>query len=219
MSEQYKELNDKPDDYYLQARPEMMEFIPENSKKILDAGCGEGYFGKQLKERNNAEVWGIEIEDKAAQIAEKNIDKVLCGSIEQHIAGLPDNYFDCIVFNDVLEHLADPYSVLKNIKQKLAINGLIVSSIPNVRYFFTLYGLLIKKQWKYEDFGVLDRTHLRFFTKKSIIDMFGALGYDVISIKGINPIRSWKFKILNALSLGYLSDTCYLQYATVVKPK
>jgi hypothetical protein len=79
--------------------------------------------------------------------------------------------------------------------------------------------LVIDKQWKYEKYGVLDKTHLRFFTKKSILEMFEMLGYNVLSLDGINSIWPWKVRLLNMLLFGALSDTRYLEFACVAKPK
>lgn len=213
------DLSIKPDRYYAQARPEMIDFIPISSNKILDAGCGEGEFSRQLKDELNAEVWGAEIDPNAAALAKKKIDRVIVGDISQLINKLPDAYFDCIVFNDVLEHLVDPFRMLQEIKGKINTGGVIVCSIPNVRYFRTLKKLLVQKQWKYKNDGILDKTHLRFFTYRSIIDMFDSLGYEILKIEGVNAIMSWEFKLLNLFCLGYLSDTRYLRFACVAKPK
>ncbi|NQT50312.1 class I SAM-dependent methyltransferase [Candidatus Kuenenbacteria bacterium] len=211
-------LSTKPEEYFTQTRPEMLDFIPKSAKKILDVGCGSGLFSEQLKKNWDPEIWGVELDKDAAELAKDKIDKVLVGDIFQLLDDLPGKYFDCIIFNDLLEHLADPYRLLLKMKEKLTTNGIIVCSLPNVRYFPTLMDLLIKKQWKYEDAGILDKTHLRFFTQKSIIDMFNLLDYKIIKMEGINAITSWKFALLNILSLGYLTDTKYLQFASVVKP-
>ncbi len=211
-------LNSKPHEYYNQKRPEMLKFIPQNAKTILDVGCGKGSFAKQLKTDSNKKVWGIEIEKQAGKIAQSKLDKVYIGNAAQIIKTLPNNFFDCIVFNDVLEHFVDPYKILTETKEKLAKKGTVVCSIPNVRYIATLKELLIKKDWQYRNEGILDKTHLRFFTKKSIVKMFNNLGYKVEIIKGINPHKSIKFTILNTVFLGQLSDTKYLQYACVAKP-
>jgi 2-polyprenyl-3-methyl-5-hydroxy-6-metoxy-1,4-benzoquinol methylase len=209
----------KPDDYYTLARPEMLEFIPKSVKKALDIGCGMGYFGKSIKDKTGAEVWGVELDEESAKVAKGNIDNVLVGDVNQIIENLQEKSFDCIIFNDVLEHLVDPYSVLLNIKRLLSDNAVVVSSIPNVRYIGNLKRLLINKQWKYEDAGILDKTHLRFFTKLSIVDMFENLGYELLQIEGINPVQSWKFSLLNIFTYGILSDTRFLQYASIAKLK
>jgi 2-polyprenyl-3-methyl-5-hydroxy-6-metoxy-1,4-benzoquinol methylase len=197
----------------------MMKYIPSTSQKILDVGCGQGLFGRQLKDKLGAEVWGIELDKKSALIAEHNIDKIINDDIYHAIGCIPDKHFDCVVFNDVLEHLVDPYSILIRIKEKMSQSGVLVCSIPNVRYFFNLRELLRDGQWKYTDYGIMDRTHLRFFTLNSIRDMFDELGYEEILIEGINPITSWKFKLLNAFTLGYLSDTRYWRFACVERPR
>lgn len=212
-------LQVKPDDYFIQTRPEMLDYIPKSAERILEAGCASGLFGAQLKKRSNVEVWGIEYDSESAERAREKLDIVLAGDILQLSDHLPDAFFDCVVFNDVLEHLIDPFAVLLKLKGKLARNGVVVCSIPNIRFFYALKDFIVHKQWKYEDAGIMDKTHLRFFTKKSIIDMFDHLGYRIVLLQGINGIDSWKFSLLNALSMGYLSDTRYFQFACVATPK
>lgn len=212
-------LLDKPEDYFSLARAEMLKYIPENARTILDVGCGEGLFGRGIKQKRNAEVWGVELDTIAAEKARDNIDKVINGDVFLIFDSLPDHYFDCIVFNDVLEHLIDPYSLLLKMKSKLSKEGVIVCSIPNLRYFYKFRDFLLSKDWKYEEEGIFDRTHLRFFTFKSIINMFNSLDYEILKIEGLNEIQSWKFKLLELFSMGYLLDMRYTQYACIVKPK
>ncbi len=213
------ELNSKPEDYYALSRPEMLKYIPKDSKRILDVGCGQGLFGKLLKEKFGSEVWGIEMDTDSAEISKTKLDKVMTGDVMHIVETLEPYLFDCIVFNDVLEHLSDPYILLQKVKKLLKPDGVVVCSLPNVRYIGNLKRLMIDKQWRYEDAGILDKTHLRFFTKKSIIDTFEALDYELIKIEGINPIKSALFPVLNALSFGSLSDTRYIQFACVTKAK
>ncbi len=208
----------KPHDYFAQSHAEMVPFVPATAKKIIDIGCGKGELGEQVKVARQAEVWGLEIDTSAARVAEGRLDKVLTGDIVALLPELPDNYFDAIIFCDILEHIVDPFSLLIAIKKKLAPGGVVVCSIPNVRYLLTLKTLFIDKDWHYTHEGVLDKTHLRFFTAKSIRDMLEALDFEVKTLQGINPIVSYKFSILNVLSLGYLSDTRYIQFACVAKP-
>ena len=213
------DLQVKPDDYFIKTRPETLEFIPQSAERILEVGCATGLFGAQLKRRSDIEVWGIEYDTESAEKAREKLDMVLAGDILQLSDHLPDSYFDCVVFNDVLEHLVDPFTVLQKVKGKLVKKGLVVCSIPNIRFFYTLKNFVFNKQWKYEDAGIMDKTHLRFFTENSIVDMFDSLGYTIVELKGINGIRSWKFSLFNALSMGYLSDTRFLQFACVATPK
>src|SRR6266403_4304760 len=128
------DLSTKPEQYFSQSRPEMDRFVPPTARRILDVGCGEGRFGQRLKEKLNAEVWGVELVPLAADVARDRLDRVLCGDITQQLINIRDHYFDCIIFNDVIEHLMDPYRVLIAIKQKLTREGVVVCSIPNIRY-------------------------------------------------------------------------------------
>jgi 2-polyprenyl-3-methyl-5-hydroxy-6-metoxy-1,4-benzoquinol methylase len=211
--------NTKPAGYYWNEREEMLRFIPNDVRFVLEVGCGGGTFGSGVKRVSGAEVWGIEINNEAASEAKAKLDKVIVGDVSEVIPNIPDKKFDCIVFNDVLEHLIDPATILMTVKSKLTSKGVVVCSIPNMRYFPVLRGLVVNKQWKYEAEGALDRTHLRFFTEKSIIDTFTGLNYEILQLEGINGINSWKFNLLNMLLLGNISDTRYMQFACVVRPK
>jgi 2-polyprenyl-3-methyl-5-hydroxy-6-metoxy-1,4-benzoquinol methylase len=210
---------DETKNYYRHDRTEMLKYIPDNVRTILDVGCGEGLFGRAIKQERNCEVWGVELNSLATEKAQNNINKAINGDIVLILDSLPDQYFDCIVFNDVLEHLIDPYSLLLKMKNILSKDGVIVCSIPNIRYFRAFIDFLISKEWKYTDDGVFDRTHLRFFTYKSIINMFNSLDYDILKIEGLVPIQSWEFKLFELVSIGYLSDMRYSQYVCIVKPK
>ena len=214
----HQDLEIKPEDYYSLSRPEMLGYIPKQAKVILEVGCGQGNFAYALKQqREGAEVWGIELaEDEASEAAEK-LDKVLSGSVESQIPQLPDNHFEVVIFNDVLEHLLDPYGVLTLLKSKLKPGGVVVSSIPNIRYFRNFFDFVWRKNWDYTDSGVMDKTHFRFFTVKSIRKMYENQGYKILQHEGINPSKSIKPVLMNILSLGKFSDIKYLQFATVAQ--
>ncbi len=211
------DYNNKREDYYNKIRFEMIKYLPSDAKKILEVGCGNGAFAEVIKKKNEALVWGIEMMENEARDAEKVIDKVFIGVCEDFLDELPDNFFDVIYFNDVLEHMVDPYMVLKKIKNKLNDNGVVISSIPNMRYHSALTALLFKKDWKYETHGIMDFTHLRFFTKNSIVRMYEEAGYTIKICEGINKTRSIKPILYNILTLFTQRDLFYLQYATVAK--
>ena len=212
------DLSTKPELYFSQSRPEMLPFIPKTAKRILDVGCGEAMFSAQLKEMLEAEVWGIEMVEAVAERARQRLDRVLCGDVLQQLSLIPDGYFDCVIFNDVIEHLIDPYKVLLAIKQKLAPGGVAVCSIPNIRYFRNLFDIVIRGEFRYQEGGILDKTHLRFFTRKSIIEMFESLGYRILRLEGINATPSWRVGLFDLATFGYFSDTRYVQFAVVAEP-
>ncbi|WP_299211142.1 class I SAM-dependent methyltransferase [uncultured Aquimarina sp.] len=211
------DYDNKPDNYFNNTRHEMLDFLPENTKTLLDVGCGEGAFASFIKEKYQTETWGIELMKEEGEKAKKLLDKVFIGEVEGFIDKLPDEYFDAIYFNDVLEHLVDPYMVLEKIKSKLSKDGVIISSIPNMRYHSALKNLVLKKNWEYEDHGIMDKTHLRFFTGKSIANMYTRLGYKILTHKGINKTKSIKPYLYNLPLFFTAMDMRYLQYATVVK--
>jgi 2-polyprenyl-3-methyl-5-hydroxy-6-metoxy-1,4-benzoquinol methylase len=206
--------------YFGFMRSEMLKYIPENANRILEVGCGEGVFCNALK-KTGREIWGIELDANSALKAEKIVDKVIIGSIDELISSLPKMYFDCIIFNDVFEHLYMPWETLNKIKVILSKNGVIVSSIPNFRYVNNLLlNILWNKDFKYNpEGGIMDDTHIRFFTSKSIIRMYEEQGYEILIHEGIKPCKGKFEKLSIALSFGLLSDTRYKQYATVAKIK
>lgn len=209
----------KPEGYYQGIRKEMIRYIPSSAKKMLEIGCGEGNFGGYFKKEKGLEVWGLEYSEAEAKIAAPKLDKILVGDVADLIDQLPDNYFDVIACNDVIEHLIDPYTVLDRLKSKLSKDGIIVSSIPNIRYFRTFGELIFKGNWDYTDNGILDKTHFRFYTVKSIRKMFENLGYEIVSQDGINETKSLKPLFWSVVSFGSMWDIKYLQFATVARVK
>lgn len=155
-------------------------WIGEN-KKVLDIGCATGYLGRELKKKG-CYVTGIEIDREAAKEAKKWYDEVITEDIEQiEPLPLPENYFDVITFGDVLEHLRRPDLVLLKVKKYLSPDGYIVASVPNVARIGIRMKLVAGK-FDYEHCGILDKSHLRFFTRESIKRLFENTGYKVMKI-------------------------------------
>lgn len=204
--------------YFNWTRSEMLGFVPRQARSVLDIGCGTGQFAKAVADVAGAEVWGVELNADAAKQAATQLHKVLSGSIESQLPLLPDNYFDCICMNDVIEHLVDPWTVLRAVAVKLKSDGVLVASIPNVRHYKNLSGVLFDADWRYTESGLLDKTHLRFFTPKSMQRLFNETGYRVVQCRGLKPSRKFKLKVLNWLSLGKFSDISSLQFAIVAQP-
>lgn len=216
----------KTAEYFTEARPEMLGYVSANCRRLLDVGCGTGTFGASLKKNRDIEVWGVEPFASAAAIAADKLDRVITGPFDPE-TDLPVGAFDCIVFNDVLEHMVEPERALRYAKLLLSAGGAILASIPNVRHFPVLWQLGARGSWEYRDCGLLDRTHLRFFTKSSILRMFQHEGYAVRSISGINPYvgvpnasrRLWfAYRVANVLCMGKFADLKFQQFAVVAEP-
>lgn len=203
--------------YFEHERPEVLALVDRPISMALDIGCGAAHFASALKRRTGATVWGIEPDAAAASDACTRIDEVLEGTYEQVEHRLPTQGFDAIFFNDVLEHMADPWNVLQKAHGPLKDDGRVYASIPNVLFAESLWQVLRTRDWRYTDAGILDATHLRFFTRKSILRLFTDCGYDVERIVPLNALCSWKWRALERLSGGYLADFLPMQYGVVAR--
>jgi 2-polyprenyl-3-methyl-5-hydroxy-6-metoxy-1,4-benzoquinol methylase len=151
------------------ANPELLEKIPLSAATVLDVGCAQGALGEAYLRRNpNARMLGIDIDAEAVSHAVNRMTEVFCGDVEVNPMpfSVPEK-IDCIVYGDVLEHLRDPWSLLKAHAEYLAPDGTVLVCMPNVEHWsFALR--LLNGQFDYEDQGLLDRTHLRWFTPRTM---------------------------------------------------
>src|SRR5438445_2717310 len=171
-------------EYYEHERPEILELVPANAARVLDVGCGSGRLGEQIKRRQGATVYGIEIMRDAAARAAARLDRVWNAPVEAALAEIPEESFDCIIAADVLEHLVDPWAVLAQLRARLVPGGVLVASIPNVGHWEVVRDLL-EGRWQYTSDGLLDRTHLRFFTRRSIPELFWTAGLRIRELSEI----------------------------------
>jgi 2-polyprenyl-3-methyl-5-hydroxy-6-metoxy-1,4-benzoquinol methylase len=174
----------KSEDYVRLVRPETLSFVPGKCKRLLDVGCGAGGFGFSVTQSRPMEVWGVEPVATAAAIAATRMDRVVEDIFAPQV-DLPRGYFDCVVLNDVLEHLTDPAAALRLARELLAPGGCVLTSIPNIRHYPTVWALVVRGEWTYRDYGILDRTHYRFFTRKNITTLFEECSYSISSIVGM----------------------------------
>jgi SAM-dependent methyltransferase len=207
--------------YYDHVRLELIEFIRKDSNIVLDVGCGSGNTGQAIKELGKAKkVIGIELVPEIANRAKDNLDEVICGDIET--LDLPyKEYFDYIILGDVLEHLYHPWRYVSKIRSYLKKNGYIISSIPNVRYWQILKPLIVRGSWEYANKGILDITHLRFFTKKSMVKLFQDSGFnqvEAIPSFNIKPRSSkYNLKLINSLTFSLFEEFLAFQYILIIK--
>ena len=204
--------------YYKNIRNEMSPLLPKQYSRVLEIGSGEGDFRENLKQKN--EYWGVEPVEAAAAIAAEKLDKVLPGTYQEMVNQIPNEYFDLVICCDVIEHMVDHDEFFQSIRKKIKKDGCLVASIPNVRHLRNLFEVLVKKDWKYVDEGILDRTHLRFFTKRSLIRTIAENGFVIDQIMGINPIQgSGLLRILANVVIFLLGqDSRYLQFGIRIRP-
>lgn len=189
-----------PSKYYGNVNLDLLCKMPLNAGRVLEIGCGSARLGHAYKLRSpGSKYFGIELFEEAAKGAIDVLDGVLCADIEldSSIAKKLAPSFDVLVFGDVLEHLHNPWKVLKDLRQYVEPNGTCVACIPNVAHWSLISGLLQGK-WEYADQGLLDQTHLRFFTIESAVEMFHQAGWTVMDA---SPRNLWPDKTKHALEL------------------
>ena len=169
----YTEFQDDPGSTH----SKIVSLVPP-ATRVLEFGCATGYMSQVLKDRLGCTVTGVEIDPEAARLAERYCERVLVGDAEKidYAAELAGEVFDVVLFADVLEHLKEPADVLRRVRPFLAEDGVLIASIPNIAHASVRLALL-GGEFRYRDWGLLDDTHLRFFTRASIQDLFEETGY------------------------------------------
>ena len=158
-----------------------IEFIDQHAKgkslQILDVGCSSGYVGEYLRTLGHY-VTGLDITPDAIAIARDYLDEAHCAKVEDFLDQCPDRRYDIIIFGDVLEHVTNAEEVLQRAALALKPNGRVIASIPNIAHV-AIRAMLLAGRWDYSELGLLDRDHLRFFTKESIYALFDSSGYEI----------------------------------------
>lgn len=204
--------------YFTHLRPEIQVLIPGDTKRLLDVGCGAGMFSLAVKNKTGCEVWGIEPVASEAKLAAAVLDHVKTGFFED-VVNTIDVRFDVICFNDVLEHMQNPNQALRLSLNLLNPGGMVIASMPNILHYQAFLDILMKKDFKYTDAGIMDRTHLRWFTRKSMIRMFEECAYEVKDVIGLDPTPSRKMDLISLLSFGYFNEMRYPQFAILARMK
>ena len=163
---------------------DLLNVLPMNANRIFEIGCSSGALAREFKKINpNCDYCGVDIDENYCELAKRYCDSVLTVNIEN-----VDNAFyqehsdkDCWIFGDSLEHLVDPWKVLREIRKVIPKNGVIAASIPNAQHW-SVFAKLSIGDFRYVDSGLFDRTHLRWFTKSTIIELFNDCGFKVVSI-------------------------------------
>lgn len=188
------------------AQAEVVSLIDPGSS-ILEVGCATGYMTSVLSEERGCRVTAIEMSQEMAEQASPFAERIIVGDItDPLIWDRIGTGFDHVIFADVLEHLRDPWAVLKKTRECLNTGGSVVCSIPNVAHYRIRLKLLVGK-FEYKRYGILDDTHLRFFTASSIRSMFADTCYTVAYMKGMNwrPVETLMTRFLpNAFAVQFV---------------
>lgn len=200
--------------YYLGSRDDLIRLIPAGARKVLEIGCAAGMTGRTLKGLGFEEVVGVELVEDVARKAQAFYDRVITGDVEKIQLPYEKGHFDCILYGDVLEHLVDPWRLLREHNLLLGREGAIICSIPNIRYYKQMKKLFLRGEWEYRERGILDRTHLRFFTVKSIRAMVEDAGFEITTMVKRPSGAKW-LKWLNRALRNRLIDHLVVQYVFV----
>ncbi len=206
------QIGGRPTFYYDQARPDVAALVPPKCRRVLDVGCAGGELGRLLRQRSH-HVTGIELVPEMAERARLHLDGVVTADVERDGFPFPPASFDALVFADVLEHLVDPWRVLREAAAVLAEDGVVVASIPNVQNVDVLRRLL-RGRWDYRERGIMDFGHLRFFTLHSIRALFAQAGLTLDCV-GHRYRRSWWRELLCLLTAGRARALWTRQYLVV----
>jgi SAM-dependent methyltransferase len=184
---------------------ELLALVPAGVERVVEPGCGSGALGATfLAQRPEVEYIGIELVPEYADVARTRLSEVVVADVEQ----MEDRSFDvlnptdCWIFGDVLEHLYDPWRTLERVRRSLGESGCVIACIPNAQHW-TVQGLLNAGEFRYQEKGLLDRTHIRWFTRKTIIDLFKSTGYEIEEMGGRvfdEPARAHALPALRSLA-------------------
>lgn len=210
---------EKNNNYFSDIRWDIINLIPVGKNKILEIGCGTGNTGKVLKEQGKAvEVIGIEKIPYAAESARENLNAVITADIETLKMPFDKGCFDYIIAADILEHLYNPWLTISNLKAYTKKDGFVIASLPNIRNWRIVWGLIFKGDWNYSNAGLLDDTHIRFFTKKTMMKLFQSEGFTIHLITPrfrLEPAN--RYNILNNLTLHLLEEFWAEQYIIMAR--
>ena len=217
MTSDHSMYAEKTAAYFEYPRTEIAPLLPDRMDRVLEIGCGAGATLRWIRTQRSVHyAVGIDLSPEAAKCAESIFDVVLSGNIET--MELPTGPFDLIIALDVLEHLVDPWLIMQRLQAILNPGAAIIVSIPNISHYSVCIPLLLRAQWNYTDDGLLDRTHLRFFTRQTAVNLVTGSGLvmDKIELVRRGPQflsankRWYSLKVLNWILPRHLLDWQFL---------
>jgi 2-polyprenyl-3-methyl-5-hydroxy-6-metoxy-1,4-benzoquinol methylase len=165
---------------YSGRRDDVTALVPPGARRVLDVGCSVGTVGEELGRRGHT-VTGVEMDPELAAQARPRLNRVIEADVEVLARADEDlgGPFDCVIFADVLEHLRDPWAVTRWGSGLLSPQGSLVISVPNIRHAQLVLSVLGRRRWPYQDFGIFDRTHLRWFAYRNLSELLDGTGLEI----------------------------------------
>lgn len=210
--------------------PDLLALMPKECKRVVEVGCSTGALARAYLAINpGCEYIGLEIDDDYAATAAKVCSRVITGDVETMTEDTLESLFpcDCVVFGDSLEHLRDPWTLLRRVRTSMQPAGQIIACIPNAQHW-SVQAKLNCGELRYEQSGLLDRTHLRWFTRITMLEMFQSAGFKVMGGTPRIFVEPMKDRFLPAIRLmatavgadpeQAVADALPLQYVLVAKP-
>lgn len=196
----------KPEGYFASDRAELVRRLPRPVGRVLDVGCGEGRTAPSLRKAGATRIVGIELETAAAAAAAESYDEVRTGSVESELDSI-GGPFDTILLYDVLEHLVDPWEVLRGLQGVAAPRARVHVSIPNARHWTLLRDLAFRGTFGYTAAEHRDVTHLRWFTRRDLVDLLESTGWTVdgVDFGALRPVSSLVARLTRNLSAELLA--------------
>lgn len=213
---------DKSINYFTNPRLDVISLIKKKSnQKILEIGAGGGDTIVKIKELGLAtEVVGVDVTDlKLSNQKNPLIDSFIIADILKDDLPFNKNYFDILIMADVIEHIHEPNLFIKNALKYLNDGGIVIISLPNFREYRNLIQIAIKGDFQYQESGILDVTHAKFYCKKNMLELFRKNNLKVV--KSYPNFKLWpslgKVRLKNLLTLGIFEDLFALQFIFILE--
>jgi 2-polyprenyl-3-methyl-5-hydroxy-6-metoxy-1,4-benzoquinol methylase len=207
-------------EYFEGCREHLLQLVPSLAgKSVLELGCGLGRTLARAKELGASRCVGVEYVREIASEAAENpaIDQIYAHDLNFGLPSIGNQKFNVVIASHVLEHLQNPWKLLRELQSHISKDGLLIGEVPNVRHLSVLIPLIFRDEFVYQEEGILDRTHLRFFTAKTLLTTVTSCGYECSVLRA----RTWGgwSRVLNAVSLGLANRFFAFAYCFVASPR
>lgn len=195
--------------YSESSRPDVRRHVQGTGLRVLDVGCNDGALLDALRNDGQTVMTaGLEIDPVAARHAAQNGHEVHILDVERAALPFEAGSFDYVICADVLEHLVDPWATLPRLVSLLGSDGRLIVSTPNVRHWTVVLPLLLRGRWRYTETGLLDRTHLRFFTRETTLELIRGAGVRILRVvamvHGPRGRQLWRLGLRDLAAFQYV---------------